>query len=66
MLTKLIAKAQAYLSKEDGATAIEYGLIAGGISVVIVAVVFLVGDDLQALFAVIQGKTAEAAANAGT
>ncbi len=35
---------------ESGATAIEYGLIAAGIAVAIVAVVFTVGDDLVDLF----------------
>ena len=50
MLTKLYTYAQAYLTKEDGATAIEYGLIAAGIAVAIAAAVFLVGDDIEALF----------------
>ena len=35
---------------ESGATAIEYGLIAAGIAVAIVAIVFTIGDDLVALF----------------
>jgi pilus assembly protein Flp/PilA len=35
---------------ESGATAIEYGLIAAGIAVAIVAVVFTIGDDLVDLF----------------
>ena len=50
MLTKLYTCAQAYIAKEDGATAIEYGLIAAGIAVAIAAAVFLVGDDITALF----------------
>ena len=50
MLTKLIAKIQAYAMDKDGATAIEYGLIAGGISLAIVAAVFAFGDDLQTVF----------------
>jgi len=50
MLTKLYTYAQAYLKKEDGATAIEYGLIAAGIAVAIVALVFLLGDQIQAAF----------------
>ena len=36
--------------EESGATAIEYGLIAAGIAVAIVAVVFTVGDELVDLF----------------
>ena len=35
---------------ESGATAIEYGLIAAGIAVAIVAIVFAVGDELVILF----------------
>lgn len=35
---------------ENGATAIEYSLIAGLIAIVIVASVTLVGSDLQATF----------------
>ena len=46
MLTKL----KAYLKNEDGATAIEYGLIAAGIGLAISVVVFLLGDDLVAMF----------------
>ncbi|MBK6895529.1 MAG: Flp family type IVb pilin [Alphaproteobacteria bacterium] len=50
MLTKL----KAYLKNEDGATAIEYGLIAAGIGLAISVVVFLLGDDLVAMFESIQ------------
>ena len=35
---------------EKGATAIEYGLIAGLIAVVIIAAVTLLGTDIQAVF----------------
>lgn len=35
---------------ENGATAIEYGLIAGLISVVIIGAVSVVGSDLSAVF----------------
>ena len=39
-----------FFTDEDGVTAIEYGLIAAGIAIAIVGIVFLVGDQLQALF----------------
>jgi pilus assembly protein Flp/PilA len=42
---------QTFLRDEDGVTAIEYGLIAALIAVVIVAAVTLVGTNLNALFA---------------
>lgn len=39
-----------FISDESGATAIEYGLIAAGIAVVIIAAVQLVGTNLSATF----------------
>ncbi len=47
-----------YKKEEDGATAIEYGLIAAGIAVAISVVVFAVGTDLDALFQAIQAALA--------
>jgi pilus assembly protein Flp/PilA len=42
--------AQRFLSDESGATAIEYGLIAAGISVAIITVVNGVGSKVSATF----------------
>ena len=39
-----------FVRDESGATAIEYGLIAAGISVVIITAVNLVGTDLNVVF----------------
>ena len=39
-----------FIKNESGATAIEYGLIAGLISVVIIAAVTLVGGNLSSTF----------------
>ena len=50
MLLKLWAKKEAFIRSEEGATAIEYGLIAAGIAVAISAVVFTFGEDLAAMF----------------
>ena len=49
-MIKFIARVQAYLQSEEGATAIEYGLIAGGISLAIVAALFAFGDQLASVF----------------
>mgnify|MGYP002776696588 CR=1 FL=1 len=49
-MLKLIAMVQAYNTKEDGATAIEYGLIAAGIALVIAAAVRLLGTNIDATF----------------
>jgi pilus assembly protein Flp/PilA len=43
-----------FLKDESGATAIEYGLIAAGISVAIVAVLKGVGSDLKGSFVSMQ------------
>lgn len=49
-MIKLAAFVQSYLKREDGATAIEYGLIAAGIALTIAAVVFTLGDQVQGAF----------------
>ena len=39
-----------FLKSEEGVTAIEYGLIAAGIAIAVVAVVFLIGTKLNEKF----------------
>jgi len=51
-----------FLKDESGATAIEYGLIAALISVVIVGALGLVGGSLNTTFTKIQTELAGAAA----
>ncbi|MBO87901.1 MAG: Flp family type IVb pilin [Rickettsiales bacterium] len=50
MLTKFTAGVRKFIKNTSGATAIEYGLIAAGIAIAIVAVVGLLGDQLSGLF----------------
>jgi pilus assembly protein Flp/PilA len=50
-----------FVKDESGATAIEYGLIAAGISVVIITAVNLVGTNLNTVFTTISGKLVPAA-----
>ena len=45
-----------FVTNESGATAIEYGLIAAGIAVAIIAGVNAVGTDLSGLFGRISAK----------
>jgi pilus assembly protein Flp/PilA len=45
-----MSKVVAFLKNESGATAIEYGLIDAGISVVIIATVNAIGTTLNAKF----------------
>lgn len=47
MLTKLLAMKNAYMKDENGATAIEYALMAAGISLVIIGAVFAFGGNLN-------------------
>lgn len=49
-MLKLLALKDAYIKNEDGATAIEYGLIAAGIALVISVAVFTFGGELSDLF----------------
>lgn len=62
-MIKVLAMIQAYKNNEDGATAIEYGLIAAGISLAIAAVVFTFGEDLLALFEGMEGTLETAVAD---
>ena len=48
-----MSKLVAFLKDETGATAIEYGLIAAGISVVIIASVNAIGSRLNSTFQLI-------------
>ena len=47
MISKILGR---FKKDESGATAIEYGLIAAGISILLIAAVALVGDALEQLF----------------
>ena len=63
-MKKLYAFKEAYLKNEDGATAIEYGLIAAGIALAIAAIVFTMGGNLQTMFTGMSDQLATAAGNA--
>ena len=52
---KIISK---FARDEQGATAIEYGLLAAGIGVAIMGTVFLIGPDLNDMFIEIKDKLA--------
>ncbi len=60
MLNTLIAKVQACMIQEEGATAIEYGLIAAGIALAISAAVVAFGDQLTTLFSTMTDTLADA------
>ncbi len=56
----MIAKLCAFFQSRDGATAIEYGLIAAAVSVAIAATVFTFGDELTQLFGNLGGLLSDA------
>ena len=58
-MTNLVKR---FAKDESGATAIEYGLIAAGISVAIIAVVQGLGTNLKSTFGTVQTAIAPAAA----
>jgi pilus assembly protein Flp/PilA len=49
-----------FVKNESGATAIEYGLIAAGISVAIIAVVNSLGSQLKSTFTTVSSQLATA------
>ncbi|MCD8497003.1 MAG: Flp family type IVb pilin [Alphaproteobacteria bacterium] len=49
-MAKIGRRLYAFFRQEKAATSIEYGLIAGGISLAILAVVLLFGDNLMATY----------------
>lgn len=58
-MLKLIKKIQAankFARDDSGATAIEYGLIAGLIAVVLIVAIGLAGDSLDGMFTYIAGE----------
>ena len=54
-----------FIKNESGATAIEYGLIAGLISVVIIGAVTMTGDNLKLTFEEIKKALTPKAASTG-
>jgi len=65
MLKQIIAFREAYLKNEDGATAIEYGLIAAGIALAIAVIVFTMGGNLFDVFTNINTELEGAATASG-
>ena len=57
-MSNLVKKINAFWKEEDGVTAIEYGLIAALIAVVIIVAVTLIGNNLLGTFNFIGGELA--------
>ncbi|MBI2383576.1 MAG: Flp family type IVb pilin [Gammaproteobacteria bacterium] len=50
----MLKKFVAFLSREDGASAVEYGLIVGLVAIAAVVVLLAMGGDLTTLFTQVQ------------
>jgi pilus assembly protein Flp/PilA len=59
-MEKALQLAKQFVRDEEGVTAIEYGLIAALIAVVIIVGITAVGTNLNAIFTYIAGKLAGA------
>ena len=60
---KLLARIRRFRKSKDGATAIEYGLIAALIAVVIIVAVTTVGTELNNTFSTVGNKLKTAQSN---
>ncbi|MBS3956509.1 MAG: Flp family type IVb pilin [Clostridiales bacterium] len=49
-MLKLYVKARTWMDRDEGATAVEYGIMVAAIAAVIVAVVFLIGEEILVAF----------------
>ncbi len=54
---------KSFIKQDEGVTAIEYGLIAALIAVVIIGAITLVGTELQSTFTTVSGALATANAS---
>lgn len=54
MLTRLYVRARSWAVSDEGATAVEYGIMVAAIAVAIILIVFALGDQLAAMFQAIR------------
>ncbi|MDH3242560.1 MAG: Flp family type IVb pilin [Alphaproteobacteria bacterium] len=65
MYTYALTWLKSFMEKDEGVTAIEYGLIAALIAVVIIAAITIVGTELNTTFTTIQGALSNANSGGG-
>jgi pilus assembly protein Flp/PilA len=49
-MKNLLAKAQAFIRDEEGASAVEYGLLIAGIAVAVMGAIYTLGTNLNTKF----------------
>ena len=52
----LFTKVRTFILDEEGASAVEYGLLVAGIAVVVMASIYLIGTNLNSTFDTVAGK----------
>ena len=54
----LFTKVRTFILDEEGASAVEYGLLVAGIAVVVMASIYLIGTNLDAKYAAVANQLA--------
>ncbi len=57
-MKNLLTKAQAFIRDEEGASAVEYGLLVAGIAVVVMLAIYSIGTNLNLKFQAVADKLA--------
>jgi pilus assembly protein Flp/PilA len=52
----LFTKVKSFIQEEDGASAVEYGLLVAGIAVVVMTAIYLIGTNLNTKFEAVAGR----------
>jgi pilus assembly protein Flp/PilA len=58
-MTDFIARTLAFIRDEEGASAVEYGLLVAGIAVAVMAAIYTIGTNLNTKFNSVATKIAE-------
>lgn len=66
LISFAVSKISTFRKSEKGVTAIEYGLIAGAIAVAIIAVLLILGNDINNLFKATAGALQQATGSGGS
>jgi len=64
MLTSMYVRTRNWFSTDEGATAVEYGLMVAGIAMLIIIAVWALGGNLSTLFGNVSTRIGNAAAPA--
>ena len=58
-MTDFFAKTMAFIRDQEGASAVEYGLLVAGIAVAVMAAIYTIGTNLNTKFNSVATKIAE-------